>query len=106
MLQQYPTHLTQWDSMLSYYASMLKYPIPKETRVALAKLYYHVCTIPGLSTQMVATASDAFKMLTKSKKYITIDDLRLPWKPVYDILSQDLFLRRRQFEYTYVAVAI
>lgn len=82
--------------------SMLKYPIPKDRRIALARLYFHVCTIPGLSTQMVATCSDAFKLLTKSKKQISIDDLRLPWKPVYDILSRDLFLSRRQFEYTYV----
>ncbi|KAF5377624.1 hypothetical protein D9615_005155 [Tricholomella constricta] len=91
--------LQQWDSMLTYW-SMLKYPIPKTKRVLLAKLYFHVSTIPGLSTQMVATCADAFRTLTKSKTKITIEDMRLPWKPIYEILKSDLFLTRRQFEYT------
>ena len=83
---------------------MLKYPIPKEKRIRLAKIYFYVSTIPGMSTQMVATCSDAFKLLTKSKKRISIEDMRLPWRPIYDILKQDLFLSRRQFEYTYVCI--
>ncbi|KAK0456353.1 hypothetical protein EV421DRAFT_1699087 [Armillaria borealis] len=98
--RDYDVGLLQWDSMLSYYWTMLKYPIPKEKRIRLAKIYFYVSTIPGMSTQMVATCSDAFKLLTKSKKRISIEDMRLPWRPIYDILKQDLFLSRRQFEYT------
>ncbi|KAG5648199.1 hypothetical protein DXG03_006154 [Asterophora parasitica] len=88
--------LLQWDSIWL----MLKYPIPKPKRIQLAKLFFHVGTIPGLSTQMVATCADAFRTLTKSKKKISIEDMRLPWKPIYEILKSDLFLTRRQFEYT------
>jgi proteasome activator subunit 4 len=54
-----------------------------------------------MPTQLVATCADAFQTLTKSKKKLSIDDMRLPWKPIYNILSEDLFLTRRQFEYTY-----
>ncbi|KAF8058272.1 hypothetical protein FPV67DRAFT_1786012 [Lyophyllum atratum] len=97
--KDYDVGLMQWDSMLTYW-SMLKYPIPKEKRVHLAKLYFQVCIIPGMPTQVVATCADAFSNLTKSKKKITIEDMRLPWKPIYDILKADLFLTRRQFEYT------
>ncbi|KAF9014988.1 hypothetical protein BDQ17DRAFT_1418116 [Cyathus striatus] len=97
--KDYDVGLLQWDSMLTYW-SMLKYPIPKDKRVKLAKLYYLVSITPGMSTQMVATCADAFKVLTKSKKTISIEDMRLPWKPVYDILRDDLFLTRRQYEYT------
>jgi proteasome activator subunit 4 len=79
---------------------MLKYPIPKEKRVLLAKIYFHLATTPGLSTQRIASCADIFHMLTRSKNKLSINDLRLPWKPIYDILSADLFLRRRQFEYT------
>lgn len=79
---------------------MLKYPIPKPKRIQLAKIYFHLCTQPGLSTQIVATCADAFKLLTKSKKRLSLNDLRLPWKPIYDILSADLMLPRRVFEYT------
>jgi len=79
---------------------MLKYPIPKEKRVAIAKIYFYISITPGMPTQVIATCADGFKALTHSKKKITIDDLRLPWKPIYNILSEDLFLNRRQFEYT------
>ncbi|CAA7258799.1 unnamed protein product [Cyclocybe aegerita] len=89
----------QWDSMLTYWL-MLKYPMPKDRRIRIAKLYFYLSIVPGMSTQLIATCADGFKVLTRSKHKITIDDMRLPWKPIYDILSQDLFLTRRQFEYT------
>lgn len=79
---------------------MLKYPIPKDKRIKLAKLYYQISVTPSMPTQMIATCADGFKALTRSKRKISIEDMRLPWKPIYDILSQDLFLTRRQFEYT------
>ena len=77
---------------------MLKYPIPKEKRIALIKVYYHICTTPGMPTHIVSTCSDNLQVLTRSKKKLSIEDLRLPWKPVYNILNKDLFLTRRQFE--------
>lgn len=51
---------------------------------------------------IVSTCSDTFVALTRSKKKVSIEDLRLPWKPIYDILSKDLFLTRRQFEIRWV----
>lgn len=90
--------------MLTTYSSWitLKYPIPKDKRVKLARLYFELSIVPGMPMQVVASCADGFRLLTRSKKLLTIEDLRLPWKPIYDILSQDLFLTRRQFEYTYV----
>ncbi|KAG6832246.1 hypothetical protein H0H92_004211 [Tricholoma furcatifolium] len=73
--RDYEVGLFQWDSMLTY-------------------------TIPGMPISVVAICADAFCNLTQSKKKITIDDMRLPWKPIYEILKSDLFLKRRQFEYT------
>lgn len=81
---------------------MLKYPMPKDRRIRLARLHFHMSITPGMPPQIVATCADGFKALTRSKHKITIDDMRLPWKPIYDILKQDLFLTRRQFEYTSV----
>ncbi len=80
--------------------TMLKYPIPKDKRIRLAKIYFHVATTPGLSMNVIATCADAFKLLARSKKRISLEDMRLPWMPVYNILSEDLFLSRRQFEYS------
>ncbi|KAJ7462702.1 hypothetical protein B0H11DRAFT_2310714 [Mycena galericulata] len=97
--RDYEVGFLQWDSMLSYWL-MIKYPIPKETRIKLAKLYWYLSTTPGMPGQVMATCADGFKSLTQSVKKISIKDLRLPWRPIYDILSQELFLTRRQFEYT------
>ncbi|KAF8213398.1 hypothetical protein K438DRAFT_1902498 [Mycena galopus ATCC 62051] len=97
--RDYEVGVLQWDSMLTYW-QMLKYPIPKETRIKLAKLYWYLSTTPGMPTQVMATCADGFKALTESTKKISIKDMRLPWRPIYDILSQDLFLTRREFEYT------
>lgn len=81
---------------------MLGYPLPKDKRIKIAKLYFYLSITPSMPTQIIATCADGFKMLTKSKNKISIDDMRLPWKPIYNILIQDLFLTRRQFEYTCV----
>ncbi|KAJ7666434.1 hypothetical protein B0H17DRAFT_1162542 [Mycena rosella] len=97
--RDYEVGFIQWDSMLTYWL-MLKYPIPKDTRIKLAKLYWYLSTTPGMPSHVMATCADGFKSLTESTKKISIKDLRLPWRPVYEILSQDLFLTRRQFEYT------
>ncbi|KXN83586.1 Proteasome activator complex subunit 4 [Leucoagaricus sp. SymC.cos] len=97
--QDYDVGFLQWDTMLSFWLT-LKYPIPKQKRIKLAKLYFELSIVPGMPMQVVANCADAFRSLTRSKKLLTVEDMRLPWKPIYDILSQDLFLTRRQFEYT------
>ena len=78
--------------------TMLKYPVPKEKRIKLAKLFYHVCTTPGMPNHIVGSCADTLQMLVRSKNKLSIEDMRLPWKPVYDVLNKDLFLTRRQFE--------
>jgi hypothetical protein len=55
-----------------------------------------------MSIQVVAACADTLQALTRSKNKLSIEDMRLPWKPIYNLLSQDLFLSRREFEYTYV----
>ncbi|KAH9921997.1 uncharacterized protein BXZ73DRAFT_91690 [Epithele typhae] len=95
--KDYDPGLLQWDSMLTYW-SMLKYPIPKGKRIALIKIYFHVCTTPGMSIHIIAACSEGLQVLSRSKKKLSVNDLRLPWMPIYKILSKDLFLTRRQFE--------
>ncbi|KAI0702460.1 hypothetical protein BC835DRAFT_1411015 [Cytidiella melzeri] len=95
--RDYDPGFQQWDSMLVYWG-MLKYPIPKDKRIALTKLYFHICTAPGMPTHIVSACSDHLYSWTKSKKKMTIEDMRLPWLPLYKILSKDLFLARRQYE--------
>ncbi|KAH7104159.1 hypothetical protein BKA62DRAFT_635182 [Auriculariales sp. MPI-PUGE-AT-0066] len=89
--------MLQYESMIAYWV-MLKYPIPKEKRVKLAKLYLELCTMPGMPSHILATFTEGFHSLTRSKKKLSVADMRLPWKEIYKILSEDLFLSRRQFE--------
>ncbi|KAI0336090.1 hypothetical protein GY45DRAFT_1316150 [Cubamyces sp. BRFM 1775] len=95
--KDYDPGLLQWDSMLTYWC-MLKYPIPKEKRIALIKIYFTICTTPGMPNHIVAACADGLQVLARSKKKLSIEDMRLPWMPIYKILSKDLFLTRRQFE--------
>ncbi|KAI5124439.1 hypothetical protein M0805_008323 [Coniferiporia weirii] len=87
----------QWDSMLSYW-SMLKYPMPKPKRIALVKLYYELAVMPGLPSNVLAVVAEALSYFTRSKDKLSIADVRLPWKPIYKLLSKELFLSRRKFE--------
>ncbi|KAG8908485.1 hypothetical protein FRB99_005843 [Tulasnella sp. 403] len=97
--KDYDPGLLQWDSMLNYWR-MLKYPIPKEKRISIAKVYFNICVTPGMPLHVVGTCLETLNALIRSKKKLTVDDMRLPWKPIYRILSKDLFLTRRQFEIT------
>ena len=47
---------------------------------------------------VVSSCMDTLSILVRSKRKLSINDLRLPWKPVYRLLKKDLFLKRRQFE--------
>lgn len=100
--RDYEYGLLQWDYMLSYWLE-LKYPLPRAKRIALVKLYYQICVVPGMPGDTVSSCMESLAMLTRSKKKLSIDDLRLPWRPVYNILSRDLFLKRRQYEYSQVS---
>ena len=61
-----------------------------------------MCTMPGMPLHIIATCSDALENLTRSKNKLSIQDIRLPWLPILDILRHDLFLTRRQFEVRFV----
>jgi hypothetical protein len=80
--------------------------MPKDKRIRLAALYFALCTTPGMPNQIVEACADTLQVLIRSKNKLSIDDMRLPWKPIYNILSRDLFLTRREFEYTYVDSAM
>ena len=78
--------------------SMLGYPIPKEKRKRLAILYFHICTTPGMPYHILAACTENFQTLLQSKKKLDINDMRLPWKPIFKIMNKNLWLTRRQFE--------
>lgn len=81
---------------------MLKYPIPKEKRIAIIKLYLEIAVTPGMPMKVMGVAAEGVNFLSRSKRKLSIDDMRLPWKPIYNIIEKELFLCRRKFEIKFV----
>lgn len=81
---------------------LLKYPIPKEKRIALVKLYYELCVAPGMPIPIIGNCLETLLWLVRSKNKLDLEDMRLPWRPAYTIMRDELFLSRRQYEIRYV----
>jgi len=54
---------------------MLKYSIPKEERIHLIRIYFHLAVLPRMPTHITATVSDGLHVLTRSKKKLTIEEV-------------------------------
>ncbi|KAF9396493.1 hypothetical protein CPC16_001175 [Podila verticillata] len=84
-----------WAKQLNQYLD-LKYTLPRETRVGLAKVFFELTVAPGMDSTMVEVWSMYCRRLIKKKDLIGPKDLTLPWRPVYDILERILFPKNRQ----------
>ena len=47
---------------------------------------------------ILAACTENFQTLLQSKKKLDINDMRLPWEPIFKIMNKNLWLTRRQFE--------
>ncbi|TIA90807.1 hypothetical protein E3P99_01381 [Wallemia hederae] len=86
---------TIWDHRLQSWIS-LKYPMSRERRVQLTRLYYQLLVTPGMDGRFINLFANRLVSLISSKKRISIKDIVLPWKPLYDILSKELFPKARE----------
>ncbi|KAF9979719.1 hypothetical protein BGZ75_009303 [Mortierella antarctica] len=84
-----------WAKQLNQYLD-LKYALPKETRIAFAKVFWELAIAPGMDITMVEAWSVFCRRLIKKKDLIGPKDLTLPWRPIYDILERILFPKNRQ----------
>ncbi|KAF9586315.1 hypothetical protein BGW38_007062 [Lunasporangiospora selenospora] len=84
-----------WAKQLNQYLD-LKYALPKETRIAYAKVFYELTVAPGMDLALVEIWSQICRRLIKKKQLLEAGDLTLPWKPLYDILERTLFPKSRQ----------
>jgi proteasome activator subunit 4 len=62
----------------------------REVRSKLALLFYQLATLPGMEPRTVELAASNVMLLLESRKRIDIDDLILPWKPLYHLLEKEL----------------
>ncbi|KAN0063131.1 Proteasome activator BLM10 [Thecaphora frezii] len=94
--------LGQWTFYLKCLMS-LRYPMLRQTRARLARLYYELTVLPGLETRMVQVAAEMCMSLIENKKKLDIKDLVLPWKPLYNLLEKELFPKQRRTGLTNVS---
>jgi len=111
----------RWHRDLSRYLAM-KYPMKRERRVALLKLYFELAgeftvyftsgfgrradfsgsgfgsnqVSPGMEARIVETCSSMVMSLTEKTKYVSRKDITLPWRPIFDILKAELFPKGRK----------
>ncbi|KIK71342.1 hypothetical protein GYMLUDRAFT_33493 [Collybiopsis luxurians FD-317 M1] len=89
--------MTVWDKMLQCWVIM-RYPMPKSTRARLVRLYYELCTAPGVEARVIRNWADMLSRLlaTKAgKRKLEPSDLQLPWKPLWDTLQKELWTKKR-----------
>ncbi len=79
---------------------MLKYPMKKSVRIHLASMYYELAVMPGLEPSVMSTAASMAMTLLKPRKLISINDLRLDWRPLHDMLVKELYPKRRKAGHT------
>ncbi|KAH8929547.1 hypothetical protein BT69DRAFT_1292546 [Atractiella rhizophila] len=96
---------TGWNYRLDCWMGM-KYPLPLPLRTRLAALYYEVCVLPGMDPRLIDGAVNMFISLVESKKRLERKDLTLPWKPLYDILSLELFPKNRKTDHTTISASL
>lgn len=86
---------TSWDHRLECWMS-LKYPMSRERRVQLTKFYYQLLVSPGMDGRFINLFANRLITLISSKKRISIKDIVLPWRPLYEMISKELFPKQRE----------
>ncbi|GAA5895195.1 proteasome activator BLM10 [Sporobolomyces salmoneus] len=100
--KDYDVGFVQWNHRLECWLS-LKYPMKRDLRAKLAKLYFDLCVLPGMDARLVDLAVNQAITLLEPKKRIDISDLQLPWRPIYAILEKELFPKQRKTGITNVS---
>lgn len=67
-----------------------KYPLSKPKRLALIRLYFEMAVQFEMPEKTVETCADTLATLLRPKKKLDIKDIRLPWRPLYEIIKRTM----------------
>lgn len=84
----------------------LKYPMKRTVRAKVARLYYELAVLPGMDPRIVEVAANTCMTLLANKKRIDINDLQLPWQPLYHLLEHELFPKKRKTGITNISLTL
>ncbi|GAA6053733.1 hypothetical protein JCM3770_003189 [Rhodotorula araucariae] len=103
--KDYDVGFVQWNHRLECWMS-LKYPMKRELRAKLGRLYFEISVLPGMDARLVDIAVNQAIALLEPKKKIDISDLQLPWRPIYALLEKELFPKQRKTGMTNLATTL
>lgn len=75
-------------------------------RAKLAKLFYELAVLPGMDPRIIETAANTCMTLLANKKRLDIEDLQLPWEPLYRVLELELFPKKRKTGITNISLTL
>ncbi|KAK7058314.1 Proteasome activator BLM10 [Paramarasmius palmivorus] len=90
--------LTTWDGMLQCWL-LMRYPMEKTIRAKLVRLYYDLCTLPGIDPRVIRSWADMVSRLIANKgggkRKLEAQDLQLPWMPLWRALKKEIWPKKR-----------
>ncbi|WRT69165.1 uncharacterized protein IL334_006149 [Kwoniella shivajii] len=87
--REYGMGFRVWNSALGIWLSM-GYPMKREVKIKLIFVFYEILFLPGVGSSLVDEASTQFVHLIGDRD-LSIYDFRIPWKPLYESLYNELF---------------
>ncbi|XP_011068182.1 PREDICTED: proteasome activator complex subunit 4B-like [Acromyrmex echinatior] len=90
MLRELTPGCVFWSNRLNLYIELYGMKFSKIDHIAFIKLMYELVTIPNLDPNLINKFSTTLVLLLKKKKLISPDELELPWRPLYEIMTHCL----------------
>ncbi|KAJ1310179.1 hypothetical protein OPQ81_006923 [Rhizoctonia solani] len=93
--------LGNWNHRLQGWMS-LKYPMPRNLRARLAKLYYGLCILPGIEPSRYQEWADILGQLiyvkAGHKLRLELDELQLDWLPLWRRCQREIWPSQRAMD--------
>ncbi|KAH9081608.1 hypothetical protein EDB83DRAFT_2512470 [Lactarius deliciosus] len=90
--------LATWDGVLQCWL-LMRYPIPVRIRAKLVRLYYELCTLPGIEPRLIRSWAGVISRLlagkSDSRRKLEPEDLQLQWRPLWRVLQKELWVKTR-----------
>ena len=85
----------------------MRYPIRKNLRISLVKLYYELCIMPDVEPRLIRGWTDMFTRLLgetpHAKRKLEAKDMSLPWEPLWSVVRKELLPKKRLHDASYEA---
>jgi len=74
----------------------MRYPMTKDTRARLVRLYYELTLLPGIEPRIIRGWADMQSRLLGSKlvghkRKLEPSDLQLSWRPLWEVLQKEIW---------------